>query len=214
MTLTVPERTWIGTVTRKFPDAQFHVRSVQSCDGVGVAFVEIVTPNSPAILQEMRGYDVVQTVEVFQQNDSRALVQIEADGPVLLRVLDKAGVPIETPFEINDGEVTWQLTTTRNRLSALATELEDSEIGYLVEHIWDSAQFDRTLTDRQQELVETALESGYYNSPRECTQEGLAAELDMAKSTCSETLHRAEERIIKRFKDGDQPTFTQTKQHA
>jgi len=214
LTLTVPERTWIGDVSRQFPDARFQVRSAQSCDGIGVGFVELIAANSTEICDEIARYDAVRTIEVFQQSDDRALVQIEAEEPILLKLLDKTGVPIEMPFEICDGEVNWELTTTRTRLSTLATELDQSEMGYMVEHIWDSIQFDQILTERQQDVVETALKSGYYDSPRSCTQEELADKLDMAKSTCSETLHRAEERIIKRYKNGNQPVFTQPTKDA
>ena len=216
LTLDVPARAWIGDLSREFPDARFRIRSAQSCDDVGVGFVEVLTTDSDpdAIVERMEAYDEVYTVEVFQRGADRALIQLEADDPLLLRVLDRTGVPIEMPFEIVDGEVDWELTTTRNRLSTLADELERSDIGFMVEHIWESVQFDRILTERQAEVVATAIDLGYYDSPRGCTQGELADELEMAKSTCCEILHRAEERIIKQFEDGDQPAFTQPKKHA
>jgi hypothetical protein len=40
---------------------------------------------------------------------------------------------------------------------------------------------------------------GYYDTPRDCPLTELADELEIAKSTCSGTLHRAEETIVKRF---------------
>lgn len=214
LTLTIPERTWIGTVSRQFPEAKFHVRSAQSCDGIGVGFVELVASDPIKVSEEIERYDAVHTVEIFQQGEGRVLVQIEAEEPILLQLLDKTGVPVEMPFEITDGEVRWELTTTRTRLSTLSTELDQSNLGYMVEHIWDSTQFSQILTDRQQDIIRTALERGYYDSPRKCTQEELATEFDMAKSTCSEILHRAEERIIKQFEDGNQPVFTRPKQYT
>jgi predicted DNA binding protein len=45
----------------------------------------------------------------------------------------------------------------------------------------------------------TAVECGYYDTPRECSLTELAGELGVAKSTCSETLHRIEEVVVKRF---------------
>jgi predicted DNA binding protein len=48
-------------------------------------------------------------------------------------------------------------------------------------------------------LLRTAVERGYYDTPRRCTLTELAEALDMAKSTCSETLHRAEGKITKQF---------------
>lgn len=214
LTLTVPEDTWIGTVSRQYPGARFQVRSAQSCDGLGVGFVELLADDPDAVIDAIAGADDVHTVEVFQSTDERALVQIEADAPILLRVLDCTGVPVEMPFEISDGEVDWEVTTTRTRLSTLADELDRSEVGYMVEHIRDETSFEDVLTDRQQEVLESAIDAGYYDSPRQCTQEALADQLGMAKSTCSEILHRAEERVVKQFTDGDQPAFTEPAQFA
>lgn len=44
-----------------------------------------------------------------------------------------------------------------------------------------------------------AVEAGYYDTPRTCTLTELADEVGLAKSTCSEILHRAEEIIVKEF---------------
>lgn len=214
LTLTVPEDTWIGAVSRQYPDARFQVRSAQSCDGLGVGFVELLADDPDAVIADIDAYDDVHAVERFHREGGRALVQIEADAPILLRVLDRTGVPVEMPFEISNGEVDWEVTTTRNRLSNLAAELDRSEVGYMVEHIRDETSFEEVLTDRQQEVLSSAIDAGYYDSPRQCTQEALANDLGMAKSTCSEILHRAEERVIKQFTEGDQPAFTDPAQLA
>jgi predicted DNA binding protein len=214
LTLTIPERTWIGAVSREYPLATFRVRSAQSSDGVGVGFVEIDAPDPAAVIDDVEASEPVQAVEVFQVEDDRAIVQIEAEDPILLKVLDRTGVPVEMPFEIEDGEVHWTLTTTRTRLSRLGSALDDSEIGFVIEHIRNRAEFDQILTETQNRVITAAIDSGYYDSPRRCTQEELAADLDIAKSTCSEILHRAEERIIKRFEDTEQPAITESRQAA
>lgn len=214
LTLTVPDRVWISTVSQQFPDAVFRVRSARSCDGIGIGLVELEAENPQEIIQTITVQDDVHSVQPLQRGDDRVLIQIEADVPVLLKVLEKTGVPIEMPFAITDGEVKWNLTTTRKRLSALGSELEQTKLNYIVEHVWDSAELDHVLTVRQQEVINVAIESGYYDSPRQCTQEELANKLDMAKSTCSEILHRAEEHIVKRFEGDAVAGYTQTKQYA
>lgn len=205
---------WIGQVSRQFPDARFRVRSARSCDGVGVGLVEILSDDVSTILTAIERQEPVHEVTPLQVDADRALIQIEASDPILLRILERTGIPVETPFEIVNGDVEWTLTTTRNRLSSLSSELERSELRYVVEHVWDSAQFEQILTERQQEVVDAAIEAGYYDSPRECTQEALAERLDMAKSTCSEILHRAEERIVKRFESDATAGYTQKKNPA
>lgn len=52
------------------------------------------------------------------------------------------------------------------------------------------------LTDRQQETVQAAIESGYYDMPRKATSEDVAEELDCATSTAAEHLRKAESKIM------------------
>ncbi|MGK2230049.1 MAG: putative DNA binding protein, partial [Methanobacteriota archaeon] len=47
-----------------------------------------------------------------------------------------------------------------------------------------------------------AHELGYYDTPREISLSEVANEMDIAKSTCSEILHRAEGKVVSEFLEG------------
>jgi hypothetical protein len=70
-----------------------------------------------------------------------------------------------------------------------------------LEYVYTTAESSDLLTQRQRELLTAAVEAGYYETPRACTLTQLADQLGMAKSTVSETLHRAEGRVIREFVD-------------
>jgi hypothetical protein len=91
------------------------------------------------------------------------------------------------------------VTATRDRLSALGDQLRELGLEFDVESVTQRVETDRLLTDRQATLVETAVEAGYYDTPRSCTLTDLAERAGIAKSTASETLHRAEGKIVKQF---------------
>lgn len=55
------------------------------------------------------------------------------------------------------------------------------------------------LTERQHEILDLALDRGYYEVPRQTTLEELADELDVGLAAVSEGLRRAEERIIRSY---------------
>jgi predicted DNA binding protein len=74
-----------------------------------------------------------------------------------------------------------------------------------VEYIQERLHTSQLLSDKQRELVRAAVEKGYYDTPRTSSLTELAEEVGIAKSTCSETLHRAEETMIKQFME-DLPT--------
>lgn len=59
------------------------------------------------------------------------------------------------------------------------------------------------LSERQAEVVQTALEGGYYEWPREADAETLAARLDISHTTFLEHLRKAERTLLRNALDGD-----------
>jgi predicted DNA binding protein len=55
---------------------------------------------------------------------------------------------------------------------------------------------DPALTDRQQEVIETALEAGYFEWPREISSEELAAKLEITRGTFLEHLRKGERKLL------------------
>lgn len=85
---------------------------------------------------------------------------------------------------------------------ALQQELEAYEaadapvtVRRLTDYEGPQAELDR-LTPRQQEVLETAYELGYYEIPRETTADAIAERLDLDRSTVTEHLQRAERNLI------------------
>ena len=199
LTLTIPEAIWMGELSRTYPETRLRVLSAVKNDEGGVALVELTSPHEEAVISAAREYDSVAAVEVLNDEAEGLLLQLETTMPLLLEPLQRSGVPLEMPFNVQDGEVVWEVTTSRERLSMLGDQLESLGISFTVESIYQQVESEQLLTDHQWDVLSAAVECGYYDTPRSCTQEELADELGIAKSTCSETLHRAEEQIIKRF---------------
>ncbi|WP_167837495.1 helix-turn-helix domain-containing protein [Halosimplex halophilum] len=59
------------------------------------------------------------------------------------------------------------------------------------------------LTARQREVLEAAVRAGYYENPRETTQEGLAEELGVSPATVGEHLRKIESRVLSGFVAGE-----------
>jgi hypothetical protein len=199
LTLEIPVDVWMGSVSRNHPDAQFRVLAATTSERGGVALVEIFADDNARIVQEIEDAESVTALEVLEMDDENVLLEIETRTAIFLEFARGVGIPIKTPFSVHDGEVIWELTASRHRLSSLNETLTDAGINFTVESIYQQIDSDQLLTDRQWTVIQTALENGYYDTPRTCTQEDIARNVGLAKSTCSELLHRAEERIIKRL---------------
>jgi len=199
LSIELPEGTWIYDVSTSHSSARFRVLGVVPNDERGVALVRITASELPEILRMMVDHPTLVDVEPIQRGDGRVVVRVETNAPFLLLSAAAAGVPIEPPIDIRDGVASVELRGPRDRLSALTEQLEQFGLSYTVDSIENSTEMNQLLTERQRALLVAAVEAGYYDTPRRCTLTELAEEVGVAKSTCSERLHRIEERLVNRF---------------
>lgn len=195
----VPDRVWIGALSRQHPEALFRVLAAYPGEESGVAMTEIESTDAAAVIRDLEAFEEVAQVDLLRAFDEEVLLQLETTEPVLLVPLQASGAMLDLPFEVQDGEVSWEVTTTRERLSTLGDQLEALGIEFEVESIARQIESDRLLTDRQETLVHTAVDAGYYDVPRTCSLTDVADAAGIAKSTASETLHRAEAKIVTQF---------------
>ncbi|MFC6719013.1 helix-turn-helix domain-containing protein [Natrialbaceae archaeon GCM10025810] len=205
LTVRLPDSPWIRDISTAYPDATFRVSSVLPGSEIAIGVVELAAANPVPILAAIDDRSDIRDLELLWKHDDTALMQIETSNPSLLVPMQRAGVPVETPFVVEDGRVTWELTTSADRLSTLGEAFDERGIEYRIEHVRavDARRAERVLTERQREVFLTAIDAGYYDVPREATLTDVASVLGVSKSTCSDVLHRAESAIAHRFADAN-----------
>lgn len=200
--VTLPEHVWVGEVSSQYPDVRFRVlAALSSDDDSGVGLLELEGDDLPATVGAIERDAGVSSVELLESSPDSVLLQFSTTQPLLLLTMREAGIPLELPIVIEAGTATVDVTAPHEQLSALKTQFEMVGVDFEVAYLYETTATERLLTERQEEIVASAIEQGYYDTPRTCTLTELAMELDVAKSTLSETLHRAEGRIIKQFGD-------------
>jgi predicted DNA binding protein len=203
ISITIPETMWIAEASAAYPDVTFRVISTQYDDGTATGLFEMEGENVVQILTLANEKNDITGMDLLWKNAQKTVVQIETDNPLLLLPVSRVGVPLKTPFLISDGVASWEVSTSHSKLSELADEFDELGITYDVESVreFDAAENDAILTARQREVLSTAFEAGYYDTPREASLTEVAESLDVTKSTCSDILHRAEGKIIERYID-------------
>jgi len=204
LTITIPDAVWISELTRRYSETRFRVLAATANDASGVARIEVSGDDQEDVCEAIREYDAVTDLTVFESAGPVTRFQVETTAPLLLTSLQDSGVPLEMPFEIRDGEMELEATIPSGTLSDLGRTLDDAGIAYTVERIRQNVESEKLLTDRQSWLLEEAIDRGYYDTPRRTTLVDLADDLDISKSTCSEILHRAEERVLKDYHSEEQ----------
>lgn len=208
LSITIPESVWVSEVTRAYPHTTFRVVAATANDDAGVARIEIRGDEHATVCEEIRTYEAVTDVTTLETDAGLCSVQVETTDPLMLTMLQDSGVPLELPFEVTDGELVLEVMAPHRTLSELGDTLDEFGIQYSVERIQHDVELETLLTDRQRWVLDAAINRGYYDTPRRTTLVDLAADLDIAKSTCSEILHRAEERVLKAYRSDDRASAT------
>jgi hypothetical protein len=199
LAVTLPADVWIADLSTRFPDATFRVLAALPDKDTGVGLVEIADADVGDVLARLDETEGVRVFETLYRGDDRALVQFETDDPLLLLSIRNSRAPFEPPVTIVDGVADLEITAPRDRLSSLADQFRALGLQFDVQSVRTSIDSESVVSDGQRRLIETAVEEGYYDTPRRCTLTELADQLGIAKSTASERLHRAEGAIIRAF---------------
>lgn len=197
--ITLPDKAWAASVTRAHPEATVMPLAHVSRGDTGFGLALVAATNLDEVIDEITAHPSILELEVVGRADEEATIEFTTDHPLLLFSSKASGTAIELPVRIEGGVAYVEVTGTRERLSALGEHLEALGLEFDVVYVQEYSDPGGMLSDRQRELICTAVELGYYDSPRGCTLTDLAAEFGIAKSTCSEILRRAEEQIISHY---------------
>lgn len=154
-----------------------------------------------ALLEE---HPMVLTHAVAGEQSGYCYSQIEPT-PLLesvMRADEEAGFVVEMPIEYTaDGAQRLTLVGRAEDLAAVRDLPGDLSVE-LVEtgpYRPDATSVFGDLTDRQREVLETALGLGYYENPRQATHADIAAELGIEPSTVGSHLRRIEALVFGRY---------------
>ncbi|WP_276302690.1 helix-turn-helix domain-containing protein [Halorussus lipolyticus] len=142
---------------------------------------------------------------ISEQDANVGLVFVHArPPPSIRRILElrrEHGVFFDFPIEATEegqvkltivGETNSEITGVLDEIPA-EIEMSVERIGPYIE---DPKSMTDLLTDRQREILEVALASGYYDVPRRATHRDVAEQLELAVPTVSEHLQKIEARIF------------------
>ncbi|MDR5673031.1 helix-turn-helix domain-containing protein [Halalkaliarchaeum sp. AArc-GB] len=197
--LDMPEGVWVSEVTAQHPDATVCVLSAVPAEDSGIALITVYADEPDEIVPAIESHPGILEAEPVHESTGQVTVQIETRTPMLVLSAQTSGVLIDFPVRISDGQVTLEVSGAADRLSALFGEFDGAGVEYQVEYIRDDPRPEELLTETQRDLLLTAVGRGYYDTPRQCSLTELAEEVGLAKSTCSETLQRAEGAVIEAF---------------
>lgn len=175
-------------------------------DGTGVAVYRL-SGEADFARERLGVHEDVIDYDVFAENEERFNVYVhfrEGDpASELLSIQDKYGLLLDTPFEFtSDGgleiTVVGKNEVVQEALPEFLNVTKDFDV--FLEQVGryepEENQLVASLTGRQQEILEAAVNKGYYSIPRKASHEDIAGEVGCSASTVGEHLRKVEASIL------------------
>lgn len=196
-----PSHGELAALSRERPADEFLIRDSQvNEEGECMQILyEIRTPNPDSVVQAFDDMTTLHSYKVLHRGEMMVLIRCSIDEPQPARAARSSNNLVSSPLILRDGWIFATFTTSNEDLSRFKDRLESTGVTYQVMSITPSTDPIDRLTKRQREVLNTAVDHGYYETPRECTITDLATELGVTKGTVSRVLHRAEGTIITEF---------------
>jgi len=155
------------------------------------------------LLESLAAHDGVLEYQVTDRDDDRFYLFLHTDAgqPLadLLALVEDNAILIDRPIEFTDRGISVTVAgepgALRKAFAGIPDEV-DARVHETGEYVPGESRILGSITDRQREALEAAIDAGYYELPRQGTAEDVAARLECSPSTASELLRRAEAAIV------------------
>ncbi|WP_458209116.1 helix-turn-helix domain-containing protein [Haladaptatus sp. NG-SE-30] len=195
----------VGDLIAAHPAVQriqlLHVNALFSGDGV--LFYRL-RGDADALVEELDAHELVFAYDILDFHDEQfhIYIHVEPGEPAgtLMHIVEKYALIIDTPLNYTESrDILATVVGTQEMVQKAFRELPqwiDIRVEQTGEYDPDTGYLLSQLTDRQQEVLETAIRLGYYQIPREVTHEDIAEQLDCAPSTVDEHLRKSEQHLF------------------
>jgi predicted DNA binding protein len=161
-------------------------------------------------IRALRDTEEMRRFELKQKHDSHATLRVWFDETDAIEAITAHGGAVVGPFVNYQGRERWHLGFTDSAaidsaLSRLDRREEFSVIEHggsettMYEHFADSSPLIAAcerLTETERDVLSTAVEFGYYETPREETLASLGKRCGVSDAAISKTLRRAERKLL------------------
>lgn len=182
-------------------EALMHVNALG--DGTGVLLYEL-RGDPVELVETLESHPAVIDLDLLDVEDGsfHLYLHVEPGEPAgsLMALAQKYALMIDTPLEFTgQGSLRTTVVGTHEMLRQALDELPQNvriNVEQIGEYSPDDGDMLASLTDRQLEVFQAAVDLGYYEIPRRATHEDIANLLDCAPSTVDEHLRKAESRVL------------------
>jgi len=167
-------------------------------DGEGVQELFEVTSAadlSEKIVDYLRQDSYVYDIDIVKAEQGRVVGSLKTHRCTACKTFAGADCFLVSATSKPDGKLEWAVLGNDTMVKSLMQELENQKVIGEVVKI-SKIKDEEELTARQENILQIALEKGYYEFPKKITLRQLAKVLDVSPATLTEILRRGQKKVL------------------
>ena len=214
------ENDWTSTLVNHDVSGEFLASTFRDRRYFGLLALEVEADAYDEVIEIIREHESTTSIDVVEKYSIGGVDRLSAT--LLIRsqhfeytplqvLLHEGFIPLGGYGELRNGTESFDLLLTSREDLSEAVELLERFGPVKIEYV--STEFQRQttpsvtewselfekITPRRRKTLNKALEAGYFDIPRGCTIQDIADDLDIAKTTASQHLRKAEKNIMEFF---------------
>jgi predicted DNA binding protein len=192
-----PEKLWISHIFKEFPDVRMEIQYFLPYDlekSIGNSIFEILHYDTESIIKEIQRHPSVFEFSLLEHEGNKIKINIKTKDPYLLYAVIKCGVLVDFPVNVREGYAYWRLISSRESIDKLLTLFDERKIDYKLLRIgtapYDLEDDKYKLNLEESEILDRAINTGFFEVPRKISLEELAKQLGKSKSALSVMLRK------------------------
>jgi predicted DNA binding protein len=183
-------------------------RQVAGKEGVQELFeIKCEAGVSEKVIDFLKHDDYVYDVDIVKGRPGHVIGSLKTKKCTACRTFAGASCYLVSASSKPDGKLEWTLLGSDTMVKTLLSELEKAEV---VAEILKVSQLkdEEELTNRQEHILQIALERGYFEFPKKIGLRQLAKTLEISPATLSEILRRGQKRVLQEHFKGRPSVLT------
>jgi len=199
LNIRIPEL-WVTPLTEKYDaEVSCQIGGHSTKTGWGIVTIKGEDNTIDSMVEEIRAHSSVGRVEIKDRQPGMVSLLVDVVRCRACKVLITSKAFMVYPVDIRKGRMKWLLITDTNKtVGKLSEALEQVDCDVKLERITPLGD-KGVLTGRQEEIIQAAFASGYFDFPRKIGSPKLAKQLGISVSTLSEVMRAAQRRIFSEY---------------
>ncbi|WP_457557176.1 helix-turn-helix domain-containing protein [Candidatus Harpocratesius sp.] len=191
----IPEGKILSKLSKEFPRFQFNLQSLLPLpENRGISLIEVKGRNLARFQKVITQIISKNQFTVLYEMEDSLLLNFQMEDPWFLLTIIKTNLILKYPIIVQANQIYVDLVAERSKIDQLFDEFEEHSIPYSIKHIGRFIT-NPVLTYKQEQVLKTALDLGYFEIPRKISLSLLAKRLQVAPTSLSEMFRRIFKRL-------------------